>query len=164
MKKFLLATAAIGLALPAFAQVSGDAAEENVISMDEVPEAARTAAEENSMGVTFDKVQIDDDGGTETYEFSGAKEDGTMIEVDVLADGTVEEIEEQIDMEAVPQPVSATLDSEVPGLDPTFIEKSTRDDGATIVYEFEGELEGQPVDVEIDEDGSGFVNNADMAS
>ena len=53
MKKFLLAMAAIGLALRAFAQATGSG-DENVISMDEVPEAARTAAEENSMGVTFE--------------------------------------------------------------------------------------------------------------
>ena len=103
------------------------------------------------------------DPDNETYEFSGAEEDGAMIEVDVLADGTFEEIEEQIDMEAVPQPVSAMLDFAVPGMEPTFIEKSTRDEGSTIIYGFEGQLGGQPVDVEIDEDGSGFVNNADMA-
>ena len=161
MKTFLLATAAIGLALPAFAQATGGG-DESSISMDEVPEAAMTAAQENAMGVEFDSVQIDPDNETETYEFSGAKEDGMMLEVDVLADGTVEEIEEEITMEEVPQAVSATLDSEASGLEPSFIEKSTREDGATIVYEFEGTLDGQEVDIEINEDGSGFVNNADM--
>ena len=162
MKKFLITTAAIGLALPAFSQATGGG-DENVISMDEVPQAAMTAAQENSMGVEFDQVQIDPDNDTETYEFSGTMESGKSLEVDVLADGTVEEIEEEIDMEAVPQPVSATLDAEVPGMEPSFIEKSTRDDGATVVYEFEGTLDGQEVDVEVNEDGSGFVNNSDMA-
>ena len=163
MKKFLLATAALGLALPAFAQTSGGAEEENQIAMEEVPEAAMTAAQENAMGVEFDSVQLDDDEGTETYEFSGAKEDGMMLEVDVLADGTVEEIEEEVAMDAVPQPVSATLDSELSGFQPEFIEKSTRDDGATIVYEFEGQHEGQPIDVEINEDGSNFQRIEDTA-
>jgi uncharacterized membrane protein YkoI len=157
MKKLLLTAAALGLAAPAFAQ------EENTVSMDEVPEAAMTAATENAPeGITeFESVQIDDDGGTETYEFAATKEDGMGIEVDVLADGTLEEVEEEIAMEAVPQPVSATLESEASGFEPTYIEKSTRADGA-IVYEFEGQLEGQEVDLEINEDGSGFVNNADM--
>ena len=162
MKKFLLATAAATLAMPAFSQATGGG-DENAISMDEVPEAAMTAARENAMGVEFESVQIDPDDETETYEFSGAKEDGMMLEVDVLADGTVEEIEEEILMDAVPQPVSATLEAEAAGLEPTFVEKSTREDGATIVYEFEGMLDGQEVDIEINEDGSGFVNNSDMA-
>lgn len=158
MKKFLITAAALGLAAPAFAQ------EENQLSMDEVPEAARTAAQENAPGgiTEFESVQLDDDGGTETYEFAATKEDGMSIEVDVLADGTVEEIEEEVNMEAVPQQVSATLDQEVPDFQPTFIEKSTREDGSLIVYEFEGQHDGQEVDIEINEDGSGFVNNADM--
>ena len=161
MNKVLITSAAIALAWPALAQTTGGG-DENAISMDEVPEAAMTAAQENAMGVEFESVQIDPDNETETYEFSGTKEDGMMLEVDVLADGTIEEIEEEIAMEALPQAVSATLDAEAAGLEPSFVEKSTRDDGATIVYELEGTLDGQEVDVEINEDGSGYVNNADM--
>ena len=155
-KLLTTAAAALALALPAFAQ------EENEISMDEVPEAALATAQEHAMGVTFDAVQMDPDAGTDTYEFSGAKEDGTMIEVDVLADGTLEEVEEEVAMDAVPEPVSATLDAEASGFEPSFIEKSTREDGS-IVYEFEGQLEGREVDLEIGEDGSGFVRNEDAA-
>ena len=162
MKTILITSAAIALALPTFAQTTGGG-DENAISMDEVPEAAMTAAQENAMGVEFETVQIDPDNETETYEFSGTKADGMMLEVDVLADGTIEEIEEEITMEEVPQAVSAALDSEASGLEPSFVEKSTREDGATIVYEFEGMLDGQEVDIEINEDGSGFVNNSDMA-
>lgn len=153
MKKFLITAAALGLAAPALAQ------EEDSISMDEVPEAAMTAAQENAPeGITeFESVQLDG----ETYEFAATKEDGTAVEVDVMADGTLDEIEEEVAMEAVPQPVAATLDAEAAGLQPTMIEKSTRADGA-IVYEFEGQLDGQEVDIEINEDGSGFTNTADM--
>ena len=160
MKTVLITSAAaLALSLPAFAQ------EENAISMDEVPEAALAAAQENAPeGITeFESVQIDDDGGTETYEFAATKEDGMAIEVDVLADGTLEEIEEEVAMDAVPQPVSAALDGELPGFEPSFVEKSTREDGSLIVYEFEGQHEGQEIDVEIDEDGSNLVRNEDAA-
>ena len=163
MKTLLLATAALGLAFPALAQVAGGAEEESSIAMDDAPEAAMAAAQENAMGVEFDNVQIDTDGGAETYEFSGTKDDGMMLEVDVLADGTVEEIEEEVAIDAVPEAVRATLDAEVPGMEPSFVEKSTREDGAQIVYEFEGTHDGQEVDVEVNEDGSNFVRNEDAA-
>ena len=157
MKTFLITTATLGLATAALAQGGSQ------ISMDEVPEVAMAAAQENApAGVSeFESVQLDPDADTETYEFAATKDDGMAIEVDVLADGTLEEVEEEVGMEAVPQQVAATLDQEVPGLQPAFIEKSTRPGG--IVYEFEGQLEGQEVDIEINEDGSGFVNNADTA-
>ena len=163
MNKLLATAAALAFALPAFAQTSGGASEESAITMDDVPEAAMTAAQENAMGVEFENVQIDPDNETETFEFAGTKEDGMSLEVDVLADGTIEEIEEEITMEQVPQAVSATLDAEVSGMEPSFIEKSTREDGSLIVYEFEGTLDGQEVDVEVNEDGSNFVRNEDAA-
>ena len=79
-----------------------------------------------------------------------------MLEVGALVDATLE----RITMDAVPQPVSATLDAEASGFEPTFDEKSTRDGGSTIVSEFEG----QEVDLEINEDGSGFADRADTAA
>ncbi len=81
MNKLILAVAVVGFSAPAFAQ-------ENVIDMKEVPEAAMKVAMENANGVTFDKVQMDDDEGTKTYELSGKMTSGMMLEVDVLADGT----------------------------------------------------------------------------
>lgn len=158
MKRLLITAAALALAAPALAQ------EESQISMDEVPEAALAAAQENApAGISeFESVRLDDDGGAETYEFAATKDDGMGVEVDVLADGTLEEVEEEVAMEAVPQQVSATLDSEASGLQPSYVEKSTRA-GGTIVYEFEGQLDGREVDIEINEDGSGFVDNADAA-
>ena len=160
MQKFVLSAAILGLAVPAFAQ------EEETMTMEEVPEAAMEAAEAeaSAMGVTLKEVAMDDDEGTMTYELSGQMENGMMFEVDVLEDGSVEEIEEEIDMSMVPEEVSATLQENLPGFEPEFAERSTRpmEDGL-VVYEFEGTHEGGPVDVEINEDGSNYMMNEDAA-
>ena len=157
MRKYVIIAAALGLAAPALAQ------EENEISMDQVPQAAMEAAQAKAEGIEFTKAQMDDDEGTETYELSGTMENGMAIEVDVLADGTVEEVEEEIEMSEVPQEVTAALEQNLAGFQPSFIEKSTRDDGATVVYEFEGQHDGKEIDAEINADGSNFTMNEDTA-
>lgn len=159
-KKLLLAAGVLGLAVPAFAQ------EENQISMDEVPQAAMEAAqaEADAMGVSFDSVQMDDDDGTMTFELSGQMTNGMTLEIDVLEDGTVEEIEEEIEMSALPQEVSAALEENLPGFQPDFVEKSTRPaENGRVVYEFEGTHEGSEIDAEINEDGSNYTMNEDAA-
>ena len=156
MNKLILAVAIVGLSAPAFAQ------DENAVDMKDVPEAAMKMAMENAMGVTFDKAQVDDDEGTKTYELSGKMASGMMLEVDVLADGTLEEVEEQIAMDAVPAEVTATLNKEMQGFVPSMIEKSSRKDGL-VVYEFEGKSADKEVDVEINADGTNYKMNDDLA-
>lgn len=156
MKHITLAAALIGFAAPALAQ------EENVIAMDKAPKAAMDAAMAQAKGVTFDKVQIDNDEATETYEFSGKMANGMMVEVDVLADGTLEELEEQIDKSALPESVMATLTKNLPNFEPAFIEKSTRPNNL-VVYEFEGKHDGKEIDVEINADGSNYKMIDDLA-
>ena len=160
MQKLLVTVGVLGIAAPAFAQ------EENQISMDEVPQAAMEAAqaEAEAMGVSFENVQMDDDEGTTTYELSGQMDNGMTLEIDVLEDGTVEEIEEEIEMSALPQEVSATLEENLSGFQPDFVEKSTRPaEDDRVVYEFEGTHEGGEIDAEINEDGSNFTMNEDTA-
>ena len=160
MKKIAIAFAAAGLAAPVLAQ------EESQLSMEEVPQAAMEAAqaEAEAAGVTeFEGVAMDDDGGTQTYEFSATMENGMGFEVDVLEDGTVEEVEQQIEVGEVPQEVTATLEENLPGFSPEYIERSTREQGEMIVYEFEGQHEGGAVDVEINADGTNYMMNEDTA-
>ncbi|KGJ03008.1 PepSY domain-containing protein [Paracoccus sphaerophysae] len=146
----------VGLAVPAFAQ------EEKKMELSAVPAAAMEAAQKAAPGVTFESVSMDDDEGTDTYELVGKLASGKTVEVDVLADGTIEEVEEEIDAAAVPAEVKATLDKELAGFAPTMVEKSTRPQGK-IVYEFEGSFEGKEIDAEIDADGSNFTRHDDMA-
>jgi uncharacterized membrane protein YkoI len=156
MKRLVLAAAFVVFAVPAGAQ------EENAITMEEAPQAAKDAAMSHADGVTFETVQIDNDQGTETYEFAGKMANGMQIEVDVLADGSLEEIEEQIEVSAVPPEVMATLEQNLAGFKPEMAEKSTRPDNL-VVYEFEGTHDGKEIDVEINADGSNYTSNEDTA-
>ena len=160
MKALLLGAALSALASAALAQ------EETTMTLEEVPQAAMDAAmaqlTEAGITATLDTVATDDDEGTMTYELSGTMEDGMTVEVDVLEDGTFEELEREIAMDALPPEVVAALEQELPGFQPTTLEESTRPDGA-VIYEFEGTHEGQEIDAEIQADGTGFMQNEDTA-
>ena len=161
MTRLPTAALTLALAVPTLAH----AQEENAVDMADVPPAAMEAAtaEAGKLGLEnaeFTSVALDDDEGTETYEFLTTAANGKSLEIDVLADGTVEEVEEEIEMGDLPEPVLATLDSELSGFEPAMIERSTRPD--KIVYEFEGMHDGQEIDAEIDEDGSNFMQAGDM--
>ena len=151
MKTLFCTTALSVFALAAFAQ------EETSIPMDQVPAVVAEAAMANAMGVTFDNIQLDDG----VYEFSGAMTNGMMLEVDVIEDGSIEEIEEQIAADMLPPAVAAALVANFEGFEPTFIEKSTRADA--VVYEFEGMFDGAEIDAEISEDGMTVTSNLDAA-
>ena len=86
----------------------------------------------------------------------------SSFEVDVMEDGSIEEIEKQIAMEALPAPVMAALEAEMAGFTPDYIEESTRPEGV-VVYEFEGTHDGAAIDAEIAADGTGFMTNEDAA-
>ena len=158
MNRTLIAMAVLALATPVMAQ------EENTLEMSAVPAAAMSAAQAlpQAAGVTFETAAMDDDEGTMTYELAGKMANGLMLEIDVLEDGTIEEIEEQIELSALPAAVKTTLDAELAGFAPTFVEKSTRPDGA-VIYEFEGTHEGKEIDAEINADGSNFTMADDAA-
>lgn len=158
MKPVLVALALGALGLPVFAQ----AQQETTIRMEDVPLAARAAAESHARGVRFEKVQVDDDEGTRTYEFSGQMDNGLIYEVDVLADGTVEEIEEEIGFSMVPQDIQDVLKAQLPGFDPRMIARSSRPDGS-IFYEFRGTRGGQEIDVEVNAVGAQLMPREDSS-
>ncbi len=152
MKTLLSTAALLLLATVAAAQ------EETTMTMDEVPANIMEVANANANGMTFETVALDDG----VYEFAATGEDGMGYEVDVTEDGTVEEIEREIAMDALPAEVTAALEAELAGFTPDYIEESTREDGS-IVYEFEGTHEGAAIDAEINADGTGFTQNEDAA-
>lgn len=156
MKYAAIIVSTLALAAPALAQ------EETKLDMSAVPAAAMEAAQKAVQGVTFETAQMDKDEGTDTYELGAKLSSGKHIEVDVLADGTIEEVEEEITAAELPAEVKATLDKELAGFAPTMIEKSTRPQGV-VVYEFEGQHGGKEIDAEINADGTGYKLNDDMA-
>lgn len=86
-----------------------------------------------------------------------------MLEVDVLEDGTMEKVEEQIEKSALPEAVTKTLAEKLPKFEPTMVEKSTRPNNV-VIYEFEGTHDGKEIDAEINSDGSNFTSNDDASA
>ena len=99
-------------------------------------------------GVIFTRYAYEDEYGQRIYEFEAYDMDGRHIEVDVLADGTLQEIEMEKTWDEVPTYVVMELTIAHPDFLPEFIEASIRPNGET-VYEFEGLEAGQPADYEV---------------
>jgi hypothetical protein len=154
MKTFLTTVAALMIAIPALAN-------EEEISMNEAPDSAVATAQANSQGREFDGVLRQIEQGVLMYEFIGTKVDGLGFAVEVFADGTLWETAEVIAMEQVPEVVVDVFTANLPGYQPEIIEKNTREDGELIVYEFEGEFNGEMIEAEVHEDGSNFSIEGD---
>ena len=82
-----------------FAFLSGSAismwvlAEEQEIPLDKVPATAIKAAENALPGIRLTEAEIELEDGVEVYELEGER-DGKQFEIEVTADGTILEIEE----------------------------------------------------------------------
>lgn len=146
------------LAAPAMAQ------ESQSIDMAEVPAPVIEAAQAAVSGVTFDTANLDRDDGTDTFELSGIDANGKKFEVDATANGTIEEVEEEITAEDLPAEVKTAMEVNMDGLTPTLIEKSTRDGGQEIFYEFEAEKDGKLIHAEVGADGATWVVSEDADS
>ena len=150
--------ATFALAAPALAQDAGP------IDMADVPAPVIEAAQAAVSGVVFDKANIDADDGTQSFELSGVDANGKKFEVDALADGTIEEVEEEVSVEDLPAEVKTAMEVNLSGITPTLIEKSTRDGGQAIFYEFEAEKDGKAIHAEVGADGADWVVSDDTDS
>lgn len=148
----------VAFAVPAMAQDAGP------VDLATVPAPVIEAAQAAVSGVVFDMANIDGDDGTQTYELSGVDANGKKFEVDALADGTIEEVEEEVMAEDLPAEVKTAMEVNMEGITPTLIEKSTRDGGQAIVYEFEAEKDGKMMHAEVGADGATWVVSEDADS
>lgn len=138
------------------------------VAVGEVPEKFRKAAREAVPGAEWTHAEINYDLGKHeslvVYEIAG-KKDGKEMEVDIRADGSIEEVEEVIDVKDVPKPVMELLNGECPEFKVTNAERSTRPyrgGKKAIWYELKGTTkEGATIDVEITEDGMYYTVEAD---
>lgn len=138
------------------------------VQIGEVPEKFLKVAQAALPGTQWTHAEINYDLGQHpslvVYEITG-KRGSQDVEVDVRADGSIEEIEETIDLKDVPKPVLDLLTSECPGFQVKKAEKSTRPyrNGQKVIwYEFKGTTKnGAPLDVEITEDGKYYIFEAD---
>lgn len=145
--KKLLASICIGTAAVLSVSASS-AAESDSISLDNVPGKVLDAASKAVPGVKFEKAGTEVEHGKLVYELKAMSKDGLAIEVDVTPNGKILEIERQIRFESAPENVRQALDRAFPGFKPVFCEHSTRCCGATW-FEFEGDLRGREVDIEV---------------
>ncbi len=158
LKTLLAITAAMLLAAASTVAIAQEA-DESTMAMADVPAAVMEAATAaNPTGTEFETVALDDG----VFEFAGTQEFGMGYEIDVMEDGSIEEIETQIDAAELPAELPATVAAEMAAAELTYIEKSERADGV-VVYEFEGTMDGAAVDAEINADGTGYAMNDDMA-
>ena len=147
----------------AIAILASDAAAQSV-SMDQVPAAAKAAAL-YAAGVELTEVGLDLNGGQATYEFKGKSAEGRQVEVDVLADGKVLEIEQEISQDELPPRILDAAKQYLPNFEPQFIERSMRTgDVVAIYYEMEGAgANGNAVDVEVYQNGGLVTIQQDVA-
>ena len=163
MKAILFGAVALCALLPTIAW-SVEAQDEDTITMKDVPFAAKAAAQAAGNGVTFEKVDLDLDNGTATYELAGKGADGKMIEINVLSDGTIEEVEQEISMDNVPEAVKKILAKYMPKFKADKAEKSTRTN-FEVFYEFDGQDEnGGELDIEVRSDGKQITLADDSAA
>ena len=125
MRAIIFGAVALCALLPTIAW-SAEGQDEDSITMKDVPVEVKAAAQAAGNGTKLDKVGLDLDNGTATYELAGKGADGKMIEIDVLSDGTIEEIEQEISMDAVPEAVKKTMAKYMPKFKADKAEKSTR--------------------------------------
>lgn len=157
MRLSVIALAAL-LAAPAFAQEGS----ESGLDMNDVPAAARAAAIAVAGTDEFTNVGLDLDGGQATYEFSYETDAGMTNEVDVTGEGMLDEHEQEIALDDVPESVMTLVDKYLADFEPEFIELSTRGD-LQVFYELEGEYEGNTIDVEVNQAGTAMTVADDSA-
>jgi len=136
------------IALPSFIFMPALAQDNIEINSQDIPAFAHKTARKYAPDISFTRYAYEDEGKHRIYEFSGEDSQGRKIEVDVMADGTLQEIELETPWDEIPVYIQIEFDLKAPHMKPDFIERSIRPDGST-VYEFEQTIEGQLIEVEI---------------
>ncbi len=143
----------LSLALASFIPASGGIAVAATLSIEAAPLAALDTALNAVPGIHFTAVTTDREKGRLTYEFSGLADNGRRIEVDVFANGDLDEIEFEEREEDLPAPVRNAVLAKEPGAVITFVEASVHRTGG-FFYEIELRLrDGRRLAMEVTESG-----------
>lgn len=147
MQRALPLLVASFLAAPALAQAQTE------IAIEDVPPEIIETAETSIPGIEFHRISTEVEAGRLIYEFEAYNSAGKHVEIDIDEDGSVQEIEMEIAISQVPSEVRDILDETAPGFEADYVEYSVRDGGDEFVYEFEGDIDGRTLEVEIAEGG-----------
>ncbi|MBN1345496.1 MAG: PepSY-like domain-containing protein [Phycisphaerae bacterium] len=115
--------------------------EEEVISLDQVPEAARNALLKHAGGAKIIKVEREKEHGAVVYEAEW-EVGGLKHEAEVTADGDLMELEEKVGAEDVPAAVRKAAEKRFPAGSKVEYEKKT-----ITLYEIKAEVNGKKREV-----------------
>lgn len=152
MSKLLLATIAAALAF-----VAPAAAQDTKIELSAVPKNVMDAAVKAAPGFAASSANTEMEDGKTIFELQGTVGD-KKVEVDVLEDGTLDEVETEIEVSALPKAATDAVMAKMPAFAPTKVEESVRTAGT--FYEIEGMDGANKMDVEIMADGSSMKAEA----
>lgn len=127
-------------------------ANEKEMSKHQVPKAVLEAFEKaypNAKEVEFEKEMIE---GKAVYEVD-YKENGREYEILYDSDGVILQMEETLDVKALPEPIAQAISKAYPKATIEDAEKVMKPDGTVIVYEVEIKMEGKKLELELDASG-----------
>ncbi len=126
-------------------------ADEMKVELTAVPKAVMDTAMKEVPAFKAMSANSDEDNGKKVFEVQGMNGD-MKIEIDVMEDGTLDEVETEITMDKVPEVVTKAVMAAMPAFAPSKIEESKRPAGT--FYEIEGADGAKKMDVTIKADGT----------
>lgn len=144
----------LSLIIAALLAATGIYAQESMkVEMSAIPEDVMSTVKKEVPGFTAKSATSEVENGQKVYEIQGSA-NGKQVEVDVLEDGTLDEVETEVTMKELPQAVSKAIMAKMSAFKASKIEQSRRPDGT--YYEVEGSEGGKQYDIEIMADGTGM--------
>jgi len=131
--------------------VQGAVAQEKKIKRSELPAAVEKTVAEQSKGATIRGFNQEQENGQTTYE-AELIVNGHSKDVQMDANGTILEVEEQVDFQALPAEVQAGLQAKAGGGKITKVESITKKD-KLVAYEAKVLTDGKKSEVQVGPDG-----------
>lgn len=126
-------------------------AEDKHISRDQLPNPVRQTADEQAKGATIRGYAKEVENGQLEYEVQLTK-DGHTKDVSIAPDGSVLEVEEQVQMESLPAEVRSGLETMTKSGKITKVESLTKH-GTLVAYEAQVVTGGKRSEIQVGPDG-----------
>ncbi|MGB6231224.1 MAG: hypothetical protein WBF53_13975 [Litorimonas sp.] len=153
MSRLFRATFAAALSGAAFAPAFAQTLDNTPIDRADIPDAVWATASRVAPDAIFTEFGLEVEGEQRIYELGLIDPDGLHLEVDVLADGTLQEIEWETPLSEVQMAVRVEFGFHYPEARIAYVERSIRPNGYT-VYEIEGrDADGALIDLEVLDNG-----------
>ena len=146
VNRMLFGLAAVSLCFPQLGRTA-----EKKISQADLPPAVQKAAQEQSKGATVKGYSQDNENGQVEYEIEMIV-NGHYKDVAFSPDGRVLEVEEQVEMAALPASVQSGLNNKAGKGSITKVESITKH-GAIVAYEAQVNTMGKHSEIQIGPDG-----------